>query len=267
MDPERVVSELAQRARAGKKQPAAVMAVHILGHPAELEAIADACEKYGVPLIEDAAEALGARYTRGRFEGKHVGSIGKLGCYSFNGNKIITTGGGGMIVTSDAALAKRAKHLTTQARLPGPEYVHDEVGYNYRLTNLAAALGVAQLEQLPGFIDRKRAIAARYDAALAEAFDLPPRADWALATFWLYTIRLRPERGRTRQDALAKLQDAGIQSRPIWTPLHRMKPYEAAPRIGGEVAEQLFANALSIPSSVQMTDADQDRVIRALLAL
>src|SRR5207253_1935656 len=126
----------------------------------------------------------------GRLAGQRVGTIGRVGCFSFNGNKIITTGGGGMIATADPALAARAKHLTTQARLPGPEYLHDEIGYNYRLTNVAAALGVAQLERLPAFIERKAAIAATYDAALRPipGITVPPRPAWAVPTLWLYSI-------------------------------------------------------------------------------
>ena len=265
MDPALVVEELDRRARAGRKQPAAVVAVHILGHPAAIESLVEACERHGVPLVEDAAEALGARYERGRFAGRSVGTIGRVGCFSFNGNKIITTGGGGMVTTDDPALARRAKHLTTQARLPGPAYDHDEIGFNYRLTNLAAALGVAQLERLPAFIERKRVIAARYDVALDGRFGLPPRAAWAAPTFWLYSIRARGR--RTREEVFEDLRQRGIDSRPIWTPLHRLAPYADAPRLGGEVAEALFADALSIPCSVQLTPAEQDRVVAALVAI
>src|SRR5262249_31695874 len=132
LDPQRVVDYIERAARAGRKLPRAVEVVHLLGHPAQIEPILDVCEKHGILVIEDAAEALGASYRGGRHDGKQVGTLGRIGCFSFNGNKIITTGGGGMITTDDAALAKRAKHLTTQARLPGPAYRHDEIGYNYR---------------------------------------------------------------------------------------------------------------------------------------
>ncbi|HEY5944421.1 MAG TPA: LegC family aminotransferase [Kofleriaceae bacterium] len=259
MDPDLVVDYIEGAARAGRKLPRAVELVHILGHPARIEPIIAVCEKHGVALIEDAAEALGARYRGGRFDGKHVGTIGRLGCFSFNGNKIMTTGGGGMITTDDPDLAKRAKHLTTQARLPGPAYQHDEVGYNYRLTNVAAALGVAQLEQLPDFIAKKQRIAARYDEAFGRRDDVvvPPRTAWAVPTHWLYTIRV----GNARDEHMRRLAADRIESRPIWTPLHTMPMWRDAARIGGERAEQLAAQALSIPCSVGLTDADQDRVI------
>ncbi len=261
LDPERVVDYIEAAARAGRKLPRAVEVVHLLGHPARIEPVIEVCDRHGVAVIEDAAEALGARYRGGRFDGKQVGTIGTLGCFSFNGNKVITSGGGGMIVTDDDVLARRAKHLTTQARLPGPAYRHDEVGYNYRLTNLAAALGVAQLEQLPGFLARKLAIADRYDAALAgTALQPPPRATWAEPTCWLYSVRA----GIERDALLAKLTAAAIEARPIWTPVHTMPMYRDAPRLGGQRAEQLAAEGLSLPCSVGLSREDQNRVIDAL---
>jgi aminotransferase in exopolysaccharide biosynthesis len=272
MDPQLVVDELDRRARERRPLPKAVEVVHVLGHPAKIEPIAAACERHGVALIEDAAEALGARYTSGRFAGKHVGAIGKLGCFSFNGNKIITTGGGGMITTDDEALARRAKHLTTQARLSGKEYRHDEVGYNYRLTNLAAALGVAQLEELPSFLEKKRHIFERYDAAFAgwNGLSVPPRATFAESSRWLYTVSIDAARfGRDRSEVMAALERRKIDARPIWSPLHTLglPDYREAPRLGGQNAERLFAEGLSIPSSVGLTEEQQTRVIRAFEAL
>jgi aminotransferase in exopolysaccharide biosynthesis len=267
LDPRLLVDELDRRARAGLAMPKAVEVVHILGHPVDLEPIAMACEKYGVTMFEDAAEALGARYRSGRYAGKHVGTVGKVGCYSFNGNKIITTGGGGMLTTDDPDLARRAKHLTTQARLPGNEYRHDEVGYNYRLTNVAAALGVAQLELLPEFLRRKHEIAARYDEAFADVpgVSVPPRASWAAPSDWLYTIRVDAERfGTDRHGLLDRLAKTGIQSRPIWSPLHTMPMFVEFPRLGGAVSESIFAEALSLPCSVQLEAAAQQRVIDAV---
>ena len=270
LDPALVIEELERRARQGRRQPKVVEAVHILGHAAEIDELAAACERHGVALLEDAAEALGARYLEGRFAGRHVGSAGRLGCFSFNGNKIVTTGGGGMIVTDDERLARRAKHLTTQARLPGPEYRHDELGFNYRLTNLAAALGVAQLEELPRFLERKAVIADRYDQAFRDqpGLTLPPRAPWAAPTHWLYSIRIDPaKRGIDRKRMLERLERRGIQSRPIWSPLHTMPLYAEAARLGsGAVAERLFAEALSLPCSVGLSEAEQQRVIDAVLA-
>jgi dTDP-4-amino-4,6-dideoxygalactose transaminase len=267
MDPGLVAEELDRRARKGLRQPKAVEAVHILGHPARLDSLMEACERHGVSWFEDASEALGARYTDGPLRGRHVGTIGRLGCYSFNGNKIITTGGGGMITTDDPALARRAKHLTTQARLPGPEYRHDEVGYNYRLTNLAAALGLAQLEQLPEFLAAKRRIAAGYDGALGSlaGITLPPRARWAEPSLWLYSIGVDARAfGRDWRRLVEDLGAEGIQARPIWSPLHTMPMYRDRVRLGGAVAEEIFAAGLSLPCSVGLTAGQQDAVVRAL---
>jgi len=189
LDPDLIEEELVRRHRLGIRQPKAVIAVHILGCPARLESLMDACESYGVCLIEDAAEALGATYSSGRFQGRQVGTIGKIGCFSFNGNKIITSGGGGMLVTEDPLLAAKAKHLTTQAKQPGYAYFHTEVGYNYRLTNLAAALGLAQLEQLPGFLAHKRWVAGLYRTKLASmGLTLPPDPAGMEPTFWLFSV-------------------------------------------------------------------------------
>ena len=265
LDPALVVEYIESTARAGRRLPRAVEVVHLLGQPAQIEAIVDVCAKHDIAVIEDAAEALGGRYRGGRYDGKHVGTIGRFGCYSFNGNKIITTGGGGMITTDDPELARRAKHLTTQARLPGPAYHHDEIGYNYRLTNVAAALGVAQLEQLPAFLAKKASIARRYDEAFAERVDvlLPPRTTWATATHWLYSLRVPGAR-----DAwLRRLGESAIEARPIWTPVHAMPMYAGSRVLGGGAqATRLATEGLSIPCSVGLSDADQARVIALLTA-
>jgi len=269
-DPRLVVDELTRRARSGTRLPKVIELVHILGQPAQIDEIAAACEAHGVILIEDAAEALGARYLAGRFAGRQVGTIGRVGCYSFNGNKVITCGGGGMLVTDDEKLARRAKHLTTQARLPGLAYRHDEVGYNYRLSNLSAALGVAQLEQLPAFLERKREHARRYDAAFGATpgLRLPPRLSWCDASHWLYSLSIDGDgQATTRDEILQRLIDSGIEARPIWSPLHTMPLFAGAPRLGsGAVAESLAAHALSLPSSVQLTEAQQARVVAAVLS-
>jgi dTDP-4-amino-4,6-dideoxygalactose transaminase len=266
LDPNLVVAELDRRARTGARQPAAIEVVDLLGHPAAIAPIAEAAERHGVPVIEDASEALGARYVGGPLDGRQVGTIGRIGCFSFNGNKLITTGGGGMLVTDDESLARRARHLSTQARLPGPAYDHDEVGYNYRLSNLAAALGVAQLEELPGLLAARRANAARYDAAIAGLAGLrpAPRAAWADPSFWLYTAALDPGAAIGRDALLAGLAEAGIEARPIWTPIHRTRLYDRAARLGGSVAGGIFERAFSLPSSSSLTDGLGDRVIRRL---
>jgi aminotransferase in exopolysaccharide biosynthesis len=267
LDCQAVVEEIQRRAAEGLKQPKAVEVVHILGHPAEMAELVDVCDRHGVAIIEDAAESLGASYCGGPLAGKHVGTIGRIGCFSFNGNKIMTTGGGGMLVTDDELLARRAKHLTTQAKLPGVEYRHDEIGYNYRLTNLAAAMGVAQLEQMPTFLDRKRAIAERYDRALGAmpGITIPPRAHWADPSCWLYTILIDAERfGTGARDLIAEFEAAAIQTRPIWQPLHCQPMFRDAPRLGGDIAEQIAGEGLSLPCSVDLTPQDQDRVLAVI---
>lgn len=267
LDPALVVDELERRAQRGLRQPAAVEVVDLIGHPAAIDPIAAAADRHGVAIIEDASEALGATYVGGRFDGRHVGTIGRVGCFSFNGNKLITTGGGGMLVTDDEALARRARHLSTQARLPGRAYDHDEIGYNYRLSNLAAALGVAQLEQLPGLLAARRANATRYDTAIAGLPGLIParRAAWADPSFWLYTAALDPAVAGIGRDALlGGMAEAGIEARPIWTPLHLTRLYADARRIGGSVAEAIFDSAFSLPSSSSLTGDQQRRVIERL---
>lgn len=267
MAPDLVIEELERRVRASERMPKAVLVAHILGLPADLAPIREACARHDVLLIEDAAEALGASYDGGPLGGRQVGTVGVLGCFSFNGNKIITTGGGGMIATGDAALARRARHLTTQARLPGPEYLHDEIGYNYRLTNLAAALGVAQLETLDAFVSRKRAIAGRYDEAFGRlpGITIAPRPAWARPTSWLYSIQVDPAIARIDRTALyERLRAQGIEARPVWAPAHLMPFYRDAPRLGGAVGERLFAQGLSLPCSVALSEAQQDRVMEAV---
>lgn len=269
LDPALVVDELERRAREGRRPPAAIEVVHLLGHPADLEPVLDAARRHGVPVVEDAAEALGARYVGGTLDGRHVGTLGRVGCFSFNGNKLITTGGGGMLVTDDEGLAARARHLSTQARLPGLAYDHDEVGFNYRLSNVAAALGLAQLELMPELLAGRRANAAAYDAAIEglPALRPAPRATWADPSFWLYTSSVRPSRSPVaRDDLITLLAGAGIEARPIWTPLHRTRVWRDAPRIGGEVADGLFDVAFSLPSSSSLDDEGRARVIGALRA-
>lgn len=266
LDPRLVVAEIERRADAGERQPAAIEVVHLVGHPADIEPIMDAADRHAIPVLEDASEALGATYRAGRYAGRSVGTIGRIAAFSFNGNKLITTGGGGMVVTDDAALARRARHLSTQARLPGLAYDHDEVGYNYRLTNVAAALGLAQLEELPRLLAARRANAARYEAAIA---DLPgvrpaPSAPWADPSFWLYTPMLETPDIEQRDRIIDGLAAGGIEARPIWTPIHRTQLYADATRIEGATAASIFAGAFCLPSSSSLTDGERDRVIACL---
>ncbi len=271
MDPEKVaefLEEECERRPAGLvnrrtgRPVRALLPVHILGLAAEIDTFVDLARRYDLRLVEDAAEGLGVR-SRGR----HVGTFGDTGALSFNGNKIVTAGGGGMVITADAASAERVLYLTTQAKDDALEYVHNTVGYNYRLTNLQAAVGAAQLEQLPGFIARKRAIAARY----AEAFRRPdvtlmpaPRAH-VDPTYWLYTILL-PEGTavEARKAVVAELHHRGIGVRPFWHPIHALPPYREAQAYRVEHASRLYARGISLPSSVGLSAVDQERVIAAV---
>ena len=268
MDPAIVVDELERRARAGLGQPRAIEVVHLVGHPADMVPILEVAGRFGVPVIEDASEALGAAWTTGSLAGRQVGSVGLMGCFSFNGNKLITTGGGGMVTTDDESLARRVRHLSTQARLPGRVYDHDVVGFNYRLSNLAAALGVAQLEQLGELLAARRENARAYEAALADLPGIEPaaRASWAEPSFWLYTARLSIPDAAERDRILDALGSAGIDARPIWSPLHRTHLYSDAPLLGGAVADRIFDAAISLPSSSTLRPADRERVLDGLAA-
>lgn len=229
----------------------ALVVLHAFGHSGDLDALAALAERWNLVLIEDAAEAIGSRY-----RGAHVGGIGRLSALSFNGNKIITTGGGGAVLTNDPALAKRAKHLTTQAKVPHPwAFSHDAVGYNYRMPNLNAALGCAQLERLPDMLARKRELAARYAAAFA---DVPgvrflTEPEGTEGNYWLNALVL--EDPALRDPMLTALNDAGFMARPIWTLMHRLPMFEAASRADLKTSERLEATVVNIPSSSALADA------------
>ena len=244
----------------------ALLPVHLYGHPADLDPLTELTRQYpGLVLIEDAAEALGARY-----KSRRVGARGLAGCLSFNGNKIITTGGGGMVVTDDDEVARRLRSLTTQARGDSGEWIHDEVGFNYRLTNLQAALGVAQLEQLDRFVEAKRATARAYTEALARLPGVEPCVEqpWAASSFWMYSILLDPVRWGRPRGVIDRAAAAGIQCRPLFYPIHRQPPYRdrcQAYRV--EVVDDLHARGLSLPCSVGITADQRERVIEFLAHL
>lgn len=259
------ISKGVLRNKSTGRRVSALMPVDVLGHPSDLRPLSALARKYGLRVIEDAAEAVGSEY-----RGRPTGSSADIACFSFNGNKLLTTGGGGMIVTSNAAWAARAKHLTTQAKCDPVEYVHDEVGYNYRLTNLLAAVGTAQLEQLPGFVARKRRIAARYEKALRGVPGLTPmrEAPWARATFWMYTVLVDEKRfGMDSRALLRVLAARGISTRPLWQPMHLSAAHRNSQSYRCETAGLLYRDALSIPCSVSLTDGQQDRVVAALREL
>lgn len=225
----------------------AVVPMHAFGHPCDIAALAELCEKYNLALVEDAAESLGST-----FAGKHTGSFGIVAALSFNGNKTVTTGGGGAILSRSSALAKRAKHLSTTAKIPHKwEFVHDEVGYNYRLPNINAALGCAQLEQLPDYLAQKRALAEKYKSAFAgvtgvKFFTEPARSH---SNYWLNTLILDSSQKSQRDAILALTNDSGIMTRPTWTLMHKLVMYKDCPRMDLSCAEDLEKRVINIPSS------------------
>jgi perosamine synthetase len=226
---------------------AAIVPMHTFGHPVELEPVLDLAGRYGLPVVEDAAESLGSLY-----QGRHTGTFGQMGILSFNGNKIVTTGGGGAILTDDPELARHAKHLTTTAKLPHRwAFSHDEVAYNFRLPNLNAALGCAQLERLPALVESKRQLAQRYMETFsgmegARVFHEP---EGARSNYWLNVLLLGRNDSDLRDTILAATNDAGLMTRPAWTPLHRLPMYQGCPRADLPVAERLEQCLINLPSS------------------
>jgi perosamine synthetase len=252
----------ALRNRLTGRRVKAILPVHILGHPVDLDPILAAAAEYSLPVIEDATECLGARY-----RGRALGGVGDLGCFSFNGNKIITTGGGGMLVTNNADWAARAKYLTTQAKDDPIEYLHHTIGYNYRLTNVLAALGCAQIEQLDRFVEAKRQIAKRYQASLASLPGIrpPEEADWAFSTFWMYTALIdEKEAGIDSRQLLRQLGKRKIQARPLWQPIHRSPAHVPTGSPACPISEALYAQAISLPCSVGLSPSSQQYVIDAI---
>lgn len=237
----------------------AIVPVHILGHPVEMEPILEVARKYELVVIEDATESLGAKY-----KGRMVGQLGDIACFSFNGNKIITTGGGGMIVTDNEEWASKAKYLTTQAKDDPLEYIHHEIGYNYRLTNIQAAMGCAQMEQLNDYIAAKLRIAAHYTDQFKDLPGLTPmrEAPWASSIFWLYTILVDEQKGS--RELMRYLAEQDIQARPLWQPLHQSPAYAGSQAYQCTVAERLNRLALSLPCSTGLTADEQARVINAV---
>lgn len=243
----------------------AIVPVHILGHPVDIEPIVALAREFRLALVEDAAEALGTLY-----KGRPAGSFGDAGCLSFNGNKLLTTGGGGAVLASDEALAKRVRYLTTQAKDDSTEFIHGEVGFNYRLTNIQAAVGVAQMEQLDHHIDRKRAIARTYIDAFASVPGLSPmrEAPWAFSTHWMFTMLVEEGAfGMNRRALMARLKERNILTRPLWQPPPAGPAYAklaGLQRRACPVADWLHENSISLPCSVGLTEDEQDRVIEAV---
>ena len=234
----------------------ALVVVHVFGNMADMEAIMNVAEKYNIKVIEDATEALGTKYTEGRYAGKYAGTIGDFGAYSFNGNKIITTGGGGAVTAKDSATVDHIRFLSTQAKTDPHYYIHDEVGYNYRMTNLQAALGVAQMEELPEFIRRKQNNFEQYKKEF-EGFEfgkLIPFRDGTDSNKWFYSIEIDREHiSATMREIITMLEKDGIQTRAIWGLINEQKPYEGEVTYKLERAPYYAARILNIPSSTQIT--------------
>ena len=261
MDPALLAETLGRRARSGRL-PRAVIAVHLYGQSADLDPILAACNEHGVPLIEDAAEALGATY-----KGRAPGTFGKAGIFSFNGNKIITTSGGGMLVSDDKAFIARARKLAAQARDPAPHYEHSEIGYNYRMSNVLAGIGRGQLRVLDDRVAACRRTFAYYEKALG---DLPgvrfmPEAPWGCHSRWLTVLTIDPKRfGADREAVRLALEEENIEARPVWKPMHLQPVFAGYDAIGGRIAEDLFARGLCLPSGTSLTNADLERIVRVI---
>ena len=253
--------------KTSNKRIPAIIPVHVWGNACWLDDLAIICKERNIAIIEDASESLGSFYNTGKFTGKHTGTVGKFGCVSFNGNKIITTGGGGMILTDDPDLAREAKYLTTQAKDDPVRYVHNEIGYNFRLTNIQSALGVAQLEQLPGFLERKREIYNQYQKALenTDGLTLACVSDYAENNHWLNLLQIDTGiYGDDREDIVKRLEENGIQTRPVWKLNHDQKPYKDCQYYNIANAKKLVENSLCLPSSSNLTNEDLKRIVESL---
>jgi pyridoxal phosphate-dependent aminotransferase EpsN len=262
MDPELLAMGLERRARQGKI-PRALVLVHLYGQCANIAPIIESCKRYGVTLIEDAAEALGATYGE-----RSAGTIGRAGIFSFNGNKIITTSGGGMLVSDDESLVNQARLLAGQARDPAPHYEHSQIGYNYRMSNILAAIGRGQLKVLDKRVEAKRNIFSFYQQALGNVpgIEFMPEAPYGMSNRWLTVILVSQEQfGADHNTLRLALEAKNIESRPIWKPMHLQPVFRGYECIGGEVAETLFSKGLCLPSGTAMTIEDLNRVIKVVL--
>jgi pyridoxal phosphate-dependent aminotransferase EpsN len=261
MGPGLLAETLQRKARhpRGGRLPKAVVLVHLYGQSADIDPVRAACAEHGVTLIEDAAEALGSSY-----RGRSPGTLGALGVFSFNGNKIITTSGGGMLVGEDEALIAHARKLATQARDPAPHYQHSEVGYNYRLSNVLAAIGRGQLRVLEERVQARRRVFDFYVETLGRlpGIEFMPEAPWGRHTRWLTCLTVAPEQfGATREEIRLALEAENIEARPVWKPMHLQPVFAGCEAVGGAVAEELFDRGLCLPSGSSLTPDDQARIV------
>lgn len=264
MDPELLRQAIDDRLRATGKLPKAIIPVHLYGTPARMDEINSVASAYGIPVVEDAAEALGSEYN-----GSYCGTFGTYGALSFNGNKMITTSGGGALICPDEESAHRVKFYATQARENFPYYQHEQIGYNYRLSNISAGIGRGQMYVLDEHIARRRAIHALYVEKLKNTPGITvmqPRSNVDLhPNYWLSTILVNPqEAGFTYQELSARLTAADIESRPLWKPMHLQPVFANAPRYVNGVSEDLFAQGLCLPSGPLVTDEDVDKIVKII---
>jgi dTDP-4-amino-4,6-dideoxygalactose transaminase len=258
LDPALLAEAVTERARRGRL-PKCVVPVHLYGQAVDMDPVLEVCERYGIAVIEDAAEALGASY-----RGRSPGTLGRAGIFSFNGNKIITTSGGGMLVSDDEALIAHARKLATQARDPAPHYQHSEIGFNYRLSNVLAGIGRAQLEVLEDRVAARRRNFGYYAEALGElpGIKFMPEAPWGQHTRWLTTLTIDPaEFGADREVVRLALEENNIEARPIWKPMHLQPVFDGCEAIAGAVSEDLFNRGLCLPSSSNLRESDLERVV------
>lgn len=261
MSPDALERALADADRRGAL-PKAVVLVDLYGQPCDMRRLMPICERYGVAAIEDAAESLGSECG-----GRRTGSFGKFAFYSFNGNKIITTSGGGMLLSDDAEAIARARHLSTQARDDAPWYEHSTLGYNFRMSNLLAAVGRAQIKLLAARVARRREIFDAYRAALeSERVRFMPEPEWSRSNRWLTVVTIDPRGGASNMDVIRALADENIEARPVWKPMHLQPVFDGAPywRHDDDVSARLFRDGACLPSGSSMTDGDVERVIDAV---
>ena len=265
MDPVLLEAAIKDRMAKTGRLPKAVILVHLYGMPAKLNEILSITRKYEIPLIEDAAEAIGSKY-----QGRKLGSFGDVGIYSFNGNKIITTSGGGALVSANELWVKKARFLGTQAREPAPHYQHVEIGYNYRLSNVCAGIGRGQLKVLDERVDRRRSNFLHYKEALKDALgiSLPEEPPESFSNRWLTTILMDPNKtGVTREDIRCRLQGENIETRPLWKPMHLQPVFKDAPAYTSGVSEDLFDRGLCLPSGSNLTSEDLESVAENIISM
>ena len=263
MSPAALEAGLVAAKREGKL-PKAVIVVNLYGQSADMDALLALCRQHGVALVEDAAESLGARY-----KGRASGTFGALGIYSFNGNKIITTSGGGMLVSGDQALIEKARFLATQARDPAPHYQHSEIGFNYRMSNILAGVGRGQLRVLQERVEARRGVFLKYRAALAdlEVLQWMPEPEWSYATHWLSACTITPRSGMDSAELIRRLAAELIEARPLWKPMHLQPVFARCayfPHGAESVSDRLFAQGLCLPSGSNMTEAQVDRIVETI---